>query len=334
MSVLSNPWAAAMVALTMGGDGSICVRVDEFPDGFGAITLGENARTRGAMAGTLERAARLDDDQPLGNFFVNVLSRRSFSRDRRLSPVLGHYVSSRSVPLRERVALCGGDVRALASILGREGRPDLDGVAQAWAAPFTGPFARGGDLQFEIETGRCAERPKRPGELDRRAALEQAARLKEQLARVPPERWMWGGGEELAAEWAEALERSVPSPRLVCAKVRRRGGSLDRVLRFIEENCTRQLTVAEIADVADLSESRFHEVFRRLMGCTPGAYALERRLDLAERLLRETDLKVIEISERCGFAEQAGLTHSMKRRRGITPVVYRKAEREVAPQLS
>ena len=100
---------------------------------------------------------------------------------------------------------------------------------------------------------------------------------------------------------------SPPEPR--CMK---------RVLRFIDENCTRPVTVSELAAVAELSVSHLHAVFRRSTGRTPLSYLSERRMDVAERLIKETRLSVAEIAECCGFAEQARLDKADQRRRERT----------------
>lgn len=323
-AIYSSPWAAAMVALTSGEDGSVSLRLDEFVDGVAALTLGESARTRGALRKIFEQAERLDDMQPLKNLYVNVLSRRAFSRDRRMSPVLGHYASNASIAIRERVALCAGDVRALSRVLLREERPFLNGTTDTWSGPFSGPFSRGGDLQFDRESGLTLSRRRFPRESDRKAALAWAKDLTTQLERLPSERWSWAGGEALAHEWRKSLTEASPAWPAFTDSERRGAEALDRVLGFIEKNCCRQVRVAELAQIAGVRESRFHELFRRLIGCSPAQYALERRLDLAERLLRQTELSVSEVSERCGFAEQSGLAHALKRQRGVTPTALRK----------
>jgi AraC family transcriptional regulator len=59
------------------------------------------------------------------------------------------------------------------------------------------------------------------------------------------------------------------------------------------------------------------------LGKTPHSYVLDRRLDLAQQLLLETNLRIVEIAVRCGFSSQSQMTTTFHHRLGITPGQYR-----------
>lgn len=304
--VLANPTAAAIAALIQGATGSPPWRSDQFSDKVIGITFCETQLTRGALREAVAEASALEDDRPLGRYFVNVLRRADFASDRLAYPVPGEYVSTTEVQVKERVALCAGDVRALAELLSDVGLVWTEESASC-LDPFSGPFARGGHLQFHSASGEQLRTRRTPAESDRRLALEQAA---EQASR-------WLNRTRAAAHETGSLadlgEREPPA-----------ASPLERAIRYIEENCTRTLTVREIGAAAFVSGSHLHALFRQSLGCTPLGYASELRLKHAERLLAETDLRVAEIAERCGFSELACLTHSLKRRRGQTPTQIRR----------
>lgn len=316
LDVFASPLAAGMLALSQSrGEGGV-FHVDELASGAVAFTAGENSTSRGAWEDALRAAARCGDDQPVGEYFVNVVPRAAFRQSEHNFPFSGVYASSERVSIAERISLCGGDVRALAKIVGKK-LPHLDGPA-ARADPFTGAFGTGGHLQFCPNTGRRLVPMAVPTPADRVWALRAFERR--------AARWMSRGGSRgrlliscsdlpSTASAGPTSPVNAPTP----------GGQLEGVLKFIEANCTRSIGVEELASLVDMSPSRFHVVFRQATGSTPSAYVADRRLELAERLLTDTRLNIAEVAERCGFSEQGSLTRSLRRRRGVTPSCLRRA---------
>ncbi|MCL7944919.1 AraC family transcriptional regulator [Marinobacter sp. ATCH36] len=95
--------------------------------------------------------------------------------------------------------------------------------------------------------------------------------------------------------------------------------SPDTIRRYIMENIQRKITVNDLAGVACLSVSRFHEMFREVVGVTPHQFLLQTRLDQAVQLLTMTPLSVAEVSYRTGFSSQSALTNALRKHKGTTP---------------
>lgn len=96
------------------------------------------------------------------------------------------------------------------------------------------------------------------------------------------------------------------------------------VKRFLESNYARPLTIAQLADMADLSKGYLFRAFRKAYGQTPLAYQKQLRMEAAKTLLRTTALRCHEVSVRCGY-ENVPLFHRMfKTSTGLTPGQFRK----------
>ncbi|WP_144822106.1 AraC family transcriptional regulator [Marinobacter piscensis] len=93
----------------------------------------------------------------------------------------------------------------------------------------------------------------------------------------------------------------------------------ETIQRYIGANLHRKVTVQELAREACLSVSRFHEVFREVLGTTPHQFLLQARLNQAVKLLASTSLPVSEISYRVGFSSQSALTNALRKHKGTTP---------------
>ena len=126
-----------------------------------------------------------------------------------------------------------------------------------------------------------------------------------------------------ARAWAElalwrlfrGLDETGPAPA---------GARIARAMGFAKTRLAQPPSVAEMAAAAALSESAFHEAFRRATGRSPSAWLRDLRLENAASLLRETALPIAEIALRTGFSDQAALIRAMKRETGRTPGALRR----------
>ena len=104
----------------------------------------------------------------------------------------------------------------------------------------------------------------------------------------------------------------------------RRYGKMRKVVTFVAENCTGDLSLPRLAEIADMSVTVFRREFRNVFGTTPSDYVTTVRLNEARRMLDTTDLPLSEIAVRCGFYDQSHLTHVFRQKRGVTPGEYRR----------
>lgn len=130
----------------------------------------------------------------------------------------------------------------------------------------------------------------------------------------------YGSDVHLSRALGGVLLRALHA-RLFGERSEQLGNGLDmaRLDAYIGEHLSRRITVLELAQVACLSPSHFHALFKDCAGLTPHQYLLRARLDRASRLLRETPLALVRIAEECGFSSQSALTTAMRRYLGLTP---------------
>ncbi|MBK9708232.1 MAG: helix-turn-helix transcriptional regulator [Acidobacteria bacterium] len=106
-----------------------------------------------------------------------------------------------------------------------------------------------------------------------------------------------------------------------------RVGMVDRRLRlaieFMHDNCHRELSLAEIAAAAYLSEFHFSRLFKKITGTTPSSYLAALRIERARRLLAETDLPITEVGARVGYSSQSHFTKVFRQTTGFTPRTFR-----------
>lgn len=125
----------------------------------------------------------------------------------------------------------------------------------------------------------------------------------------------------LAAGILHCMSERIDRPRKALAS--RSGLNPDTIRRYVMENLHKKITVLDLARVACLSVSRFHETFRTITGITPHQFLLQTRLEQAVQMLSETGLTISEISFRTGFSSQGALTNALQKHRGTTPSALR-----------
>jgi AraC family transcriptional regulator len=99
---------------------------------------------------------------------------------------------------------------------------------------------------------------------------------------------------------------------------------LSRTFEYIKKNCHRRLSLKELAATANLSPSRFHDVFKSVAGLPPVEFAARERMKAAQNMLASGDLSISEVAEELGFPEQFSFSRSFKAHFGISPSEYRK----------
>jgi AraC family transcriptional regulator len=99
---------------------------------------------------------------------------------------------------------------------------------------------------------------------------------------------------------------------------------LTRVLDYIGAHLGRDLTIIELAAVANMSPHHFSLRFKRAVGVTPHKWVLRARVREAERLLKAQSMSVAEVAFALGFASQTHFTDVFHRATGTTPRHYRR----------
>jgi AraC-like DNA-binding protein len=94
-----------------------------------------------------------------------------------------------------------------------------------------------------------------------------------------------------------------------------------RAREYLEAHQAGQVTLAEIANVADLSPFHLLRVFRAALGLPPHAYLTQMRVARAKTLL-SLGMPISQVAFEAGFVDQSHLSRHFKRFVGVTPGQY------------
>lgn len=95
------------------------------------------------------------------------------------------------------------------------------------------------------------------------------------------------------------------------------------MIAYIHRHYTEKITLSEIAETARISEREASRCFKKNIGQSPVEYLISYRLNESKKLLRERNLTVTEVSQRCGFSDSAYFGKAFRKSYGMTPREYR-----------
>jgi transcriptional regulator GlxA family with amidase domain len=105
------------------------------------------------------------------------------------------------------------------------------------------------------------------------------------------------------------------------------GGTLEPLLRWMEANADRQLTLRDLADHVHMSTRTLSRRFHEEQGTTPLLWLNRVRLRQAQALLETTSMPVESIASRVGFGSLTAFRDRFKELVGVSPQAYRRTFR-------
>jgi len=99
---------------------------------------------------------------------------------------------------------------------------------------------------------------------------------------------------------------------------------VQKAILYIQNNFRQQITLNEIAEVANYSPNYLSEQFHKFTGMTFKNYLNNLRFSYVEKLLLYTDLSVTEICFESGFNDYAHFMYAFKNKYHTSPNKYRK----------
>lgn len=99
---------------------------------------------------------------------------------------------------------------------------------------------------------------------------------------------------------------------------------IQNTINYIEEHLDEPIEVEQLAQIASLSPFYYQRLFSQLVKKPVVEYIRHRRMAKAMLLLRQQDMRILDIALHLGFASHEHFTRTFKNTFGMTPTQYRK----------
>lgn len=130
--------------------------------------------------------------------------------------------------------------------------------------------------------------------------------------------------EEKLMQFIFALWESINSQ----LDVNRNGQKIQRAVDYIEQNYAKDLNMAVVSNYISMNYSLFSYSFKQYTGSNFVNYLKDIRMREAKRLLAETDMRIIDISQEVGYDNEKHFMKIFKSSCGVSPSEYRRNMRE------
>lgn len=97
------------------------------------------------------------------------------------------------------------------------------------------------------------------------------------------------------------------------------GDLIKRILMYLQEHASEPLTVSQAAAHFGYSDGRFSHIFNESIGCSFTRYLNSLRINMAQQLLADEDMPLVDIATACGFSSLRTFHRVYKDFTGKTP---------------
>ena len=100
------------------------------------------------------------------------------------------------------------------------------------------------------------------------------------------------------------------------------------ICSYINEHCTEDVTVDELASIAGFSKFHFARLFKQFTNVSYYDYLTRKRIEHAEALLITPDISITEVAMQSGFNSLSTFNRVFKNVKGCTPSEYKGMNRQ------
>lgn len=100
---------------------------------------------------------------------------------------------------------------------------------------------------------------------------------------------------------------------------------LRKVLEYMDAHLAEPFDLDRIADICGMSRYHFSRAFHNTIGHSPSRWFIRRRIERAMQMLRETEMRIIEIAMAVGYDSPSHFAQIFRRETGVPPGDYRAA---------
>ena len=140
----------------------------------------------------------------------------------------------------------------------------------------------------------------------------------------------WGGGfARLVSDWflhTDIRAAADPQRGTLAERLGSNSPHLVEAVSAMENHIADPLSLSQLAMVAGVTPRHLNRLFAERLGRSTMAYYRELRLDVAQRLIKDTPMSIAEVSEATGFATSSHFSGAYRQAFGVSPRTGRQTD--------
>ena len=113
-------------------------------------------------------------------------------------------------------------------------------------------------------------------------------------------------------------------------RILRKHSRLADVAQFVRDHLDQKISIAQLAELANLSVSQLERTFKTVLNVSPLQFVQKLRLEYAIKLLAVPEMSVTKISLNCGYSDHSAFSRQFKQFTGLSPTQFRKTHLLIA----
>ncbi len=105
-------------------------------------------------------------------------------------------------------------------------------------------------------------------------------------------------------------------------------GKFMDICNYISQHCTEDISPDLLAEMSGFSKFHFARLFKKFTNMSVHEYVTEQRIMVAERLLREPDLSIVDVAMKSGFNSLSTFNRIFRASKNCSPSDYRQMNKE------
>jgi len=116
----------------------------------------------------------------------------------------------------------------------------------------------------------------------------------------------------------------MSSERIIIEKVNKADlAAIIESQKYLIEHLEDQFpSIIQLAEIAEMCESKYKTLFRKITGLTPNKFFMDNKLERAKEMLSEKQLSITEVSNLLGFKHSSYFTVKFKEVFGVSPKLF------------
>ena len=105
---------------------------------------------------------------------------------------------------------------------------------------------------------------------------------------------------------------------------KRRTDTVVLIKEYIDSSASGRLTLDDLSEIFFISRTQIFRLFKSRYGIPPMQYYLQRKIEIAKKMLLQGDKRVSDIAEELAFSDAKHFSKTFKKITGLLPKEYRK----------